>query len=130
LARAFCALGRGLGRVKDYSKKYGIAKGFIFGYSFYVTYKSVKTKRCKMYSLGDNFKGIHFSKQEARCMVCLLHGKSNKGVARALSLSPRTVEFYVKNMKKKLKCRTKFELIENVLDSDFQRNIELNILKI
>lgn len=78
------------------------------------------SKKKEIYPLGGELADIHFSKQEAKCMVCLLKGKSTKGIARALDLSPRTVEYYVKNMKRKLQCRTKFELMELVSETDFR----------
>jgi len=77
-----------------------------------------------MYNLGKKFKNIYFSKREAECMVHLLKAKSVRGVAKLLSLSPRTVEFYLKNMKRKLNCNTKFELIDLVAKSEFLDNID------
>lgn len=74
-----------------------------------------------MYGLGEKFKDVYFTKREADCMTRLLRGKTIEGVAKELDLSPRTVEFYIKNMKKKLNCKTKFELIDLVLESDFLR---------
>lgn len=87
--------------------------------------RSGKTRRRKrMYRLGEKFKHIHFSKREAECMVHLLKGKSVRGVAKLLGLSPRTVEFYVVNMKNKVNCRTKFELVDLVMDSDFLGGVD------
>ena len=77
-----------------------------------------------MYKLGNKFKNIHFSKREAECMSLLLRGRSIKGVAKKLAISHRTVEFYVRNMKRKLNCKTKYELIDLVIDSDFLKNID------
>lgn len=85
--------------------------------------KSNKKRRdIKMYYLGEKFKDIYFSKREADCMCHLLSGKSFNGIAENLNLSPRTIEFYIKNMKKKVDCHTKFELIELVMGSDFLAN--------
>jgi len=75
----------------------------------------------KMYSLGEKYQNIHFSKREAECMSYLLRGKSTRGIAKILGLSPRTVEYYIRIMKKKLNCRTKFELIDLVAESDFMK---------
>ena len=81
-----------------------------------------KKYRAKIYKLGKQFKDIYFSRREGDCMICLLQGKTIKGTAETLNLSPRTVEYYVKNMKAKLNCRTKPKLIELVLQSDFLKN--------
>ncbi|MCK4609098.1 MAG: helix-turn-helix transcriptional regulator [Gammaproteobacteria bacterium] len=85
-----------------------------------------KRRKRGMYFLGDNFKGIYFTQREAECMMQLLQGKSFSGAAEKLNLSPRTVEFYVKNMRKKLNCDSKFELIAQVRDSDFLNNFNVS----
>ena len=86
--------------------------------------EQTKRRRLRMYILGPKFKDIYFSRREAECMAHLLRGKSAGGVAKILNLSPRTIEFYIKNMKNKLDCQSKFELIDLVGDSDFLKNID------
>lgn len=81
-------------------------------------------KVLKSYFLGDKYKNVYFTKREAECMVLLLKGKTINKVASELILSPRTIEFYLKNMKNKLGCHTKFELIELVQGSDFMKNVD------
>ncbi|OGT33493.1 MAG: hypothetical protein A3C44_02965 [Gammaproteobacteria bacterium RIFCSPHIGHO2_02_FULL_39_13] len=51
-------------------------------------------------------------------------------VAQQMTLSRRTVEFYVKNLKLKLQCRNKKELIETILQTDLLRQLELEGLQI
>ena len=84
--------------------------------------RSNQRRKHNMYKLGEKFSDIYFTIREADCMAHLLRGRSIKITADRLTLSPRTVEFYLKNMKKKLNCRTKYELIELVLQSDFLDN--------
>ena len=88
--------------------------------------ENIKPTKVKTYSLGSKFAGIHLSQREADCMLQMLRGKSIDGIAKHTKLSPRTVEYYVKNIKKKIGCRTKFELIELVIDSDFLNNFGAN----
>jgi len=83
-----------------------------------------KVRILKTYPLGDKFTGIHLSQREAECMALLLKGKTVRHVAEELKLSIRTVEFYLKNMKTKLNCKSKFALIEKIQQSDFPKNIE------
>lgn len=80
----------------------------------------------KVYSLGAQYGRVYFTQREAECMVKFLKGKTLSKVAEELQLSPRTIEFYLKNMKVKLGCRTKFELLEKVYKSDFIRNIDFD----
>jgi DNA-binding CsgD family transcriptional regulator len=78
----------------------------------------------KSYFLGKEFPGLHLSYREAECILHLLRGRSLKGIGKLLNLSPRTVEYYLKNVKKKLECRTKFELIDRILRSEFLKNVD------
>lgn len=80
--------------------------------------------KMKNYFLGEKYAGISFTRREAECMVHILKGKTISKVAVILELSPRTVEFYLKKMKSKLDCRTKSELMEKVLESDFLSHID------
>lgn len=91
-----------------------------------------KNKTCAVksqvtYRLGTEYGNIYFTKREAECMVWLLKGKTINSVAGILNLSPRTVEYYIKNMKTKLGCRTKFELIDLVHASEFIKNVDFKI---
>jgi DNA-binding CsgD family transcriptional regulator len=86
-----------------------------------------KIKRpLKIYSLGEKYGTIYFTRREAECMVWMLKGKTINSIAEQLSLSPRTVEFYVKNMKAKLGCKTKYELVDLVYGSEFIKNVDFS----
>lgn len=78
----------------------------------------------KKFFLGSDYGNIYFTSREAQVMIQLIHGKTISAAAVILNLSPRTIEFYVKNMKTKLSCRTKSELIGKVFASDFIRNLD------
>lgn len=77
-----------------------------------------------VYGLGAKYGDLYFTRRESECMLWLLRGKTINGVALVLKLSPRTVEYYIKNMKNKLGCRTKFELIDLVYTSEFMKSVE------
>lgn len=76
------------------------------------------------FPLGEKYKNVYFTSREAEVMLGLLQGKTLFAVALSLGLSPRTIEFYVKNMKSKVNCRTKSELIGKIFHSDFIKNID------
>ena len=76
------------------------------------------------YGLGSKYGDAYFTRREAECMVLLLKGKAINSVADILELSPRTVEYYIKNMKSKIGCRTKFELVDLVYASEFMKNVD------
>jgi len=86
--------------------------------------KQVPKKRVGiLVGLGAKYSTEYFTKRETECMVWLLRGKTIVSVAAILKISPRTVESYIKNMKEKFACRTKFELIDLVRASDFIKNV-------
>lgn len=78
----------------------------------------------KKYPLGPRFQNVYFTRREAQLMIYFLKGKNTTQVAKLLDLSPRTVEFYINNMKIKLCCRLKSELIQKVSESDFLKWID------
>jgi DNA-binding CsgD family transcriptional regulator len=52
-----------------------------------------------------------FSKREQDCIKLTLQGQTMLEMAKTLGLSPRTIESYLNNLKMKLNCYTKSELI-------------------
>ena len=61
--------------------------------------------------LGAPFTNEILSKREVEVLRCILLGNSAKQIARHLDLSPRTIEFYIAQLKKKLQCKTLGNLI-------------------
>lgn len=55
------------------------------------------------------------SKRQIECIYYLIKGKTMKQIAKILSLSPRTIEFYISGVRKKLNCNSRAELIEQML---------------
>ena len=78
----------------------------------------------KKYYLGDDFNNTYLTEREAQCMSCLIKGFTLQETAIKFDLSPRTVEFYVKNIKKKLSCHSKSTLIGKVMESDFVKYVD------
>ncbi len=66
----------------------------------------------KRFYLEGEYKDVYFSKKEFECIQHLSMGKTIKEIARLISVSPRTVEVYINNMKKKVKGQTTSKLIE------------------
>lgn len=77
----------------------------------------------KHYLIDENDASAYFTYREAQCMAQIMRGKTIKAAAQAIGLSPRTVEYYLKNMKAKFKCRTKSELMQLISLTDFMNLI-------
>lgn len=73
----------------------------------------------RKYPLGQSFPGVCFTQREAQVAFHFTQGLTMTKIAEVLALSPRTVEFYVNNMRSKLKCRSKSELVEKIMQSEF-----------
>ena len=70
-----------------------------------------KKYRSRYYIEGKNG-DAYLTKKEAVILAYIAKGKITKKVASILNISPRTVESHVENMKMKLHCHSKAELIE------------------
>lgn len=66
---------------------------------------------------GFHINNTYFSKQEITCLRLLITGKTMKLIGRHMGISPRTVEHYLDNIKRKLHVKTKSELIEKVVQT-------------
>lgn len=104
-----------------------ILKNLFFSSSLYPINRS-KTYRGSYY-LNSPYPEINLSKQQALCLFYVLRGKTNKVIAQILKLSPRTVEAYLDNIKHKMGCINKANLIEKSIELGFLEIVPLGILK-
>jgi DNA-binding CsgD family transcriptional regulator len=58
------------------------------------------------------------SKRQEECLFLLVRGKTTKEIAQALCLSPRTVESYINEIKIKMSCSSKSQIIEKVFNEE------------
>ena len=72
----------------------------------------------KRFSLTTERGIVFISKREAECMRHLGASKTVKEIAKVMSLSPRTVESYLTNIKNKLNCSSKSEII-NLFEQNY-----------
>lgn len=67
------------------------------------------------YILDNKSPELGLSERQQECLFYLLHGFSVKLVAQHMKISPRTVEIHIRQIKVRLKCTSKDELIEKAL---------------
>jgi DNA-binding CsgD family transcriptional regulator len=80
-------------------------------YEYKKVYEFIRPDRIRV---NHGRREIIFSKREHECLASLAKGKTVKEIANNLNLSPRTIEFYVGNAKKKVGCNYKNQFIEMV----------------
>jgi DNA-binding CsgD family transcriptional regulator len=90
---------------------------------------SVKVSRRQVsYVLDDNYSEVSLSKRQSECMFFLLRGKTAKDIAKILNLSPRTIEDHIDQIKLKLNCTTKSELLEKAIAYGYMNIIPKSLL--
>ena len=77
---------------------------------------SYKDKR--IYLTGE-ISPTYFTQRECQCAELVLEGHTAKRIARMLGLSNRTIEYYLHNMKQKLRCKTRLQLVSTLIQTDF-----------
>ena len=75
------------------------------------------------------FEDQRLSPRESETLFFLLKGQSYKKIALLLSISPRTVEQYIENMKIKFNCQNKSELMESAIQFGYLEHIPKSLLK-
>jgi DNA-binding CsgD family transcriptional regulator len=64
-----------------------------------------------------------FTNRERQCVELLLKKYSNIKIAENLGMSIRTLNFYIKNIKCRMGCKTNRELIEILKSDDLKKYI-------
>ncbi|MES2203829.1 MAG: helix-turn-helix transcriptional regulator [Pseudomonadota bacterium] len=72
---------------------------------------SIKTYQVDHY--GDDLK---LTSRETECLFLLIRGKSVKEMAQFLTLSPRTVEVYIENIKLKMEVSSRSQIIDKAIE--------------
>jgi two-component system nitrate/nitrite response regulator NarL len=62
------------------------------------------------YEFGKKTNGIQLSHRERQVLICLAHGESNKGIARAYDISEATVKVHLKAILRKTKMQNRTQV--------------------
>ncbi len=85
-----------------------IAKNNIFAEMEHEFLDSINAKYYKIKRLQEQYS---LSGREVQCLELILQNKITKQIANFLNLTTRTAETYIENLKKKLDCHTKNEMV-------------------
>lgn len=75
------------------------------------------------YTLGHHHNKFELTTRECECVFLLIRGKTAKEIASLLSLSKRTVESYIENIKNKMNCQNKAEILVKAISNGYQNQI-------
>jgi DNA-binding CsgD family transcriptional regulator len=90
-----------------------------------VNYYSHKVRSQKYY-LKSPYEHVYLTPRELQTVLQLMQHKTMREAAKQLDLSHRTVEFYLKNIKKKLGCFKKNNLMQILYETlDFENLIKI-----
>ena len=71
-----------------------------------------KETNLKRYYLGQNYPNIYFTLREMDVAILLIKNHTYQQIANILTLSARTIEYYTKQIRLKLRCEKKSESIQ------------------
>ncbi|KTD82220.1 helix-turn-helix transcriptional regulator [Legionella waltersii] len=75
------------------------------------------------YTLSDNENTYELTQRECECVFLLTRGKSAKEIGELLSLSKRTIESYIENIKNKMDCKNKAEILVKAVLNGYHNHI-------
>jgi DNA-binding CsgD family transcriptional regulator len=70
-------------------------------------------------SFACNGREVMLNQREFECLVRLIQGKTNKVIGVEIGLSHRTIEYYIDNLKAKVGCSKKRDIIHAVKTTEF-----------
>ncbi len=73
----------------------------------------------KRYYLDGAYDGVYLTQREVDCILLLRKGSTYKEIGNELNLSHRTIHIHIDNIKRKLQCSSKGELLEILSHRDF-----------
>lgn len=82
----------------------------------------------KDYSLDYHQNKFKLTERECECLFLLIRGKTAKEIATLLTLSSRTIESYLENIKNKMNCRNKSEVLVKAIANGYQNQIPSRLI--
>ena len=90
---------------------------------------SLAIKSPRYYAIGGQYGDYNLSKRETDTLFYVIRGYTAKEIAQKLDVSPKTIEYYIEQLKNKLNCSKKSELIEKSVEQGFIYNLPMSILE-
>lgn len=91
--------------------------------------ESLNIKSPQYYTIGGQYGDYHLSRRETDTLFYVIRGYTAKEIAQKLGLSPKTIEYHIEQLKNKLNCNKKSELVEKSIDLGFIYNLPISIVE-
>lgn len=82
------------------------------------------------YEITDNIQSNDLTPRETDCLFFVIRGKTAKEISRFLNISVKTVEHHIENIRQKLNCKNKNEIICKAFQNGFEKIVSNNIINI
>jgi|SRR5579862_557689 len=83
----------------------------------------LRNKDRSYFNIQSDHNPFQLSQRQKECVFYMLRGKTTKQIAEILNLSKRTVDFYIENIKNKIACHAKSELLIALIEAGYQHII-------
>lgn len=80
------------------------------------------------YMLNDNQNKYALTTRERECVFLLIRGKTAKEIGVFLSLSKRTIESYIENIKNKMDCKNKAEILVKAVLNGYHNHVPASLI--
>lgn len=87
-------------------------------------------KRITRYQITPGYDELGLTQRESECLFLLLRSYSASQIAKRLNLSKRTVESYIDNLKNRLGCANKTELIIKAVENNLLELIPASLVNV
>ena len=95
-----------------------------------ITRQNTKQKKQIVYQLKASYDQFNLSRRESEALYYVIRGKTAKETGRILNISYKTVEKYHENLKHKLDCTTRSQVIEKAIAAGAALIIPSSLLNI
>lgn len=75
------------------------------------------------YALNSSHNHFDLTSRECECIFLLIRGKTAKEIGTILSLSKRTIEAYIENIKNKMDCKNKAEILVKAILNGYHSHV-------
>ena len=91
-------------------------------------YLKIDTLKSLSYNFQNTYPNFALNKKESLCLYYLLRGKSNQEISNRLHLSCRTIEGKISEIRGKMGCKTRQQLIELCIEKGYLNIILKDLL--